>query len=70
MQIGNSVYTMENGKRKVGTITSIIDSNYYIIKFPNKATDISVHKDKFGVSYFLYEGAPLPAENLNQSSTK
>lgn len=70
MQIGNSVYTMENGKRKVGTITSIIDSNYYIIKFPNKATDISVHKDKFGVSYFLYEGAPLPAENSNQSSTK
>ena len=70
MQIGQSVYTIENGKRKIGHITSVIDSNYYIIKFPDKTTGISVHKEKFGISYFLYNGTPLPQETFTESKAK
>lgn len=57
MNIGDYVYTLENGEKKFGQITNIIDHDYLLIKFPNKSHDVSVHKEKIGLTYFRSDKA-------------
>ena len=57
MNIGDYVYTLENGEKKFGQITNIIDHDYLLIKFPNKSHDVSVHKEKIGLTYFMSDKA-------------